>query len=226
MAEGKKNKVGPFQVKDSALIALSTGIRAQNLREFREGLLEAPQSSIYHHFWGRLLQASFDEPEYNNDFASWASHALHEKALAEKLSVVDPTAYRDIEELRQDLVDIVEERLDESDLVPWAKADQQFYFIRSQIVIFDTGITIDEPSQLVKALPEMSGGSIFYHFIDARQRSPQHVDDFRAWLAGYKNGYNELHEQISAVDPYFATLKEIKEILSEIFKNYFSEASQ
>ncbi|MBW1712456.1 MAG: hypothetical protein JRJ59_04855, partial [Deltaproteobacteria bacterium] len=71
----------PFRIRDCALITLATGVSVQTLREFREGLLIVHPGSIYHHFWGRLLEPYFDEPEYNNDFAAWVYHGLHDKSL-------------------------------------------------------------------------------------------------------------------------------------------------
>jgi hypothetical protein len=68
-----------------AIITIATGIRVQNLKEFAVALKEVPLGSIYHHFWGRLLRPLFDEPEYNNDFASWASRGLHDKPLRQTL---------------------------------------------------------------------------------------------------------------------------------------------
>jgi hypothetical protein len=35
----------------------------QNLKAFRDGLVDAPPGSIDHHFRGRFLQPQFDEPE-------------------------------------------------------------------------------------------------------------------------------------------------------------------
>jgi len=218
--EGEKSY--PFNVRDCALVAIATGIRAQNLREFREGLLNAHSGSIYHHFWGRLLHPQFDEPEYNNDFASWAAHGLHEKALAERLSMIDPADFSDIEELRQKLVDVVEARLDESETVPWSRADQQFHFLRAQIVVLDTGKSLEDPRELAKILPQMSPGSIFYHFIDARRRTLDHGDDFCTWLLGIDHGYEKLQEELKAIDPYFSSLEEIRNILTSIFDRHFN----
>ncbi len=213
--------IEPFQVRDCALVVLGTGKKAQNLREFLEGLQEVPTSSIYHHFWGRFLQSQFDEPEYNNDFAAWVYHGLHEKALAEQLSVIDPTEYDDIEELRMELIEVVEERLDQSEYIPWAKTDQLFHFLRSQIVVFDTGRRIEDPKELPSLVPDLSQGSIFYHFIDARRRTPERCDDFSAWLAAFGEEYEDLRKTILAIDPYFSSLKDLRHILTDILSAYF-----
>ncbi|MBU0514711.1 MAG: hypothetical protein KJ621_08055 [Proteobacteria bacterium] len=213
--------VAPFRVRDCALVAIATGVRTQNLREFRDGLIEVPPGSIYHHFWGRLLQPQFDEPEYNNDFAAWAYHALHTKDLAERLAVIDPTDYPNIEDLRQEVVEIVEVRLDESEMVPWAKADQQFYFVRHQLVVLDTGHAIEDPAQFAQVIPRMSNGSIFYHFIDARRRTWDRRDDLSSYLASHGDTYAGLAKELSAVDPYFSSLPRMREVLTELFRNHF-----
>ena len=213
----------PFAVRDCALITLSTGLKAQNLRELHTVLQKAPPESIDHHFWGRLMQPQFDEPEYNNDYASWAYRALHDKQLAERLSMVLPTDYPDIESLRQELLDVVEERLDASEMVPWAKADQQFYFLRSQTVIFDSGLRFADPADIVAFLPSFSTGSIYYHFIDARKRTPQRYDDFSAWLDAFGDRYQVLQNRLCSVDPYFSSLKEIRRIVTELFQHFFEE---
>ena len=93
-----------FVVRDCALIGLATGKRAQNLRELRDCLETITPGSIYYHFWGGRLRSRFDDPEFNNDFAAWARHALHDWVLAERLAVIDPTAAADLEELRRDLI--------------------------------------------------------------------------------------------------------------------------
>ncbi|MCK4306155.1 MAG: hypothetical protein KAY24_18085 [Candidatus Eisenbacteria sp.] len=210
---------------DCALVAMATGRRAQNLRELRDILQTIDPSSVYYHFWGSRLQPRLDDPEYQNDFASWAHHALRDGKTAERLGVIDPTDFQSLEELRQELVDVIEERLDESEHVSWSKVDMQFNFLTSQIVVFDTHKEISDPKQLVTAIPSMSAGSIFYHVIDARRRTVDSVDDVRAWLCGYGSQfgdtYRDLSEQMAGVDPFFSTLTELRDELAALLKAYF-----
>ena len=216
----------PFLIKDCALIAVATGKKAQNLRELRNNLQTIHAGSIYYHFWGGLLRPRFDDPEYNNDFASWAAHSLHDKKLAERLSFIDPTELSSLEDLRQELIEVIEERLDESEFIPWARRDDRFDFIRSQIIIFDTHRKVIKPQELVRVLPTMSVGSIFYHFIDACRRSPDSIDDFQHWLQGFDGSYADLCQQISGIDPYFGTLTELRTELVDLFRDYFGEAKK
>lgn len=216
-------KLQPFAIKDCALSAIATGQRAQNLRELRDNLLIVHPGAIYYHFWGVLLKARFEDPEYNNDFASWVKHALHDGTLAERLAVIDPAQFRDIETLRQELIDEIEERLDETEFLPWARRDQQFHFIRSQIVVFDTKKRVSNPRELAEVLPTLSPGSIFYHFIDARRRSAEGIDDFRAWLQESQGRYADVCHVLASMDPYFVTLIELRDRLSSVFAQHFQK---
>lgn len=219
-----KKTVPPFAIKDCALIAIATGIRAQNLRELRDRLMTIPAGSIYYHFWGGLMAPRLEEPEFNNDFAAWSRHGLHDHVLAERLAVIDPIAFADMEALRHELIDVIEHRLDEIEMVPWAKADHQFYFKRFKIVIFNTKKEISSPTMLPTIMPTLSRGSIFYHFIDARRRAPIGVDDFSAWLMGLGGQYDALREAIGAIDVYFTTLAEIRQRLSTLCTEHLQEA--
>jgi hypothetical protein len=222
-ASNGKKKTAPFAIRDCALITITTGLQAQTLKEFREALKAVPAGSIYHHFWGRLLRPQFDEPEYNNDFASWASRGLHDRQLAERLSMVIPTDFEDLEGLRREILDVIEERLDESERVPWSMADQPFNFLHSQTVIFDTGLRFDQPSDLLPYLPGFSTGSIYFHFIDARSRTPGRCDDFSNWMAGFGDEFSELAHRLCNIDPYFSSLKEIRQMVTGTFQKFFEE---
>jgi hypothetical protein len=219
-------EVKSFEIKDCTLIALATGIRAQNLRELKEQLSYIQPDSIYYHFWGSLLRPRFDDPEYHNDFALWAAHQLHDPILAERLAVIDPSEYSSIRELREELLEIMEARLDEVEFPLYSRRDNQFEFIRSQIVIFNTKMQLKKPSEFRKILPGFSAGSIFYHFIDARRRTDTNVDDLQNWLSNFGDKYNDLCQSISEIDPYFSSLTKLREQLVNVFQSYFEEGKQ
>ena len=218
--------IEPFVVKDCALLTIATGKRARNLKEMTDHLLTIHQGSIYHHFWDGLLRPRFADPEYNNDFAEWVHHALQDHILAERLSIINPAAFADLESLRHGLLEIMEQRLDEIGTLPWADPDMQFHFVRSQIIVFDTREIIEAPEQLVEAVSKMSVGSIFYHFIDARRRSPEMMDDFRSWLKSCGADCENLIPQLAAVDPYFGSLVELRTQLTNLFATYFRRVSE
>jgi len=219
-ANRKQNE--PFAIKDCALIAIATGQRAYNLRDLRDNLLTVHPGAIYYHFWGGLLRPRFDDPEYSNDFAAWVAHSLHDKKLAERLSLIDPTEANNLEDLRQEIIQVVEERMDESEVLFSAKREERFDFIRSQIIIFDTHQLVAKPKDFKRILPGLSVGSIFYHYIDARRRTPEAISDFQYWLEGFGRTYRVLIDRIKAIDPYFRTLTELRAELAALFADYFS----
>lgn len=209
-----------FAVRDCALIAIATGERAETLKELRDTLVRIDRASVFHHVWGGLLGARFGEREYHNDFAGWARHGLHDRKLAERLAMVDPTTSPDLEDLRRDLVEIVEDRLDESEALPWVRATQRFHFIRSQIVVFDTRVRCRTPEEMAERIPGLSPSSLFYHFIDARRRSPEGSDDLRAWLAGFGPRFEGLRRALAELDPYFVSLAELRDEVARVFRRH------
>lgn len=217
----EKNQSYPFYIKNCALAAIATGEKAGSLIELRDKLLVTHTGCIYYHFWGSRMHSEFVYPEYHNDFASWAFHHLHDLTLAERLSVIDPTDYNHLEQLREKLLDVIEERIDETAMVHWTTKEQFFHFIRSKIIVFETPYQIISPQDLPKMLSHMTPSSIYYHFIDARGRTAQGVDDFSLWLSSYNAGYEELVNRIRMIDPYFLTLSEIRRKFSKTIEDYF-----
>lgn len=217
-----KTPTAPFLIRDAALIALATGKRARNLRELAELLSDIDSNSIYYHFWGGLLRPRFHEPEYVNDFAVWTAESLRDKALAERLAVIDPASEITLEDLRDRLLDVIYEHLDSNEFPVWARMDDQFEFIRFQIVVFNTGIAVEQPSDLVDILPRLSQGSVFYHFIEGRRRNENGLDDFRNWLDAFGEAYAPLCGIIGEIAPFFRSLKLLRDDLAEAFNDYFS----
>ena len=215
------SSAAPFSVKDCALVALATGKKARMLQEFRSELERIEAASIYHHFWGGLLQPRFEEREYNNDFASWMRHALHDLTLAERLAAVSPTQFSDLESLRREIIELIDTRLDEAEQLLWAPATRQFEFVCSQIVVFDTEQRLYAPADLATTAKNLSTSSIFYHFVDARRRTRAGRDDFSDWLAAFGPSFAPLLEQLAEIDPYFGNLSELRDELVALFGAYF-----
>ncbi len=209
-----------FEVKDCNLSLIATGEIAESLLELKDLLYRVPAISLYYHFWGGRLRISFVHPEYHNDFARWAHLGLHDEILSERLTIIDPTEYPDYEELRKKVIDVVEERLEEVEYMLWSRKEYKFHFLRSIIIVYDMGITLSVPSDLKGVVPKMPFTSIFYHFIDARRRTPDGSDDFSIWLAGFGESFKDLVQKIKLIDPYFLSLSEIRQKLVELFNEH------
>ncbi len=201
----------PFEIKDSGLITLALGRTAHSLRELRDRVADVPIGSLKHHFLESLLRPSFDDPEFRNDFALWARDALRDDALAERLAVIDPNSLPDDDALRDALVEVLDDRLAEVDHPVTAQSSHAFQFLRSQIVIFATGLVAERPSDLARLAPGLSTGSVFFHFIDARLREPRGEDDFSAWLADWGEAGASARRHLAAIDPMFGSLVDLRE---------------
>lgn len=211
----------PFEFKDCSLIAISTGFYSQNLAELRDRISQIDIASIYHHFWGTRMRPRFDDPDYNNDFASWAWYALGDKILAERLSVIAPSGSEDFEEIRELLIEVIDERIDEIEIPPTASRENRFYFIKSQMVVFETLYTAENLSELVANLKKVSTGSVFYHFIDGRRRMEVILDDFSTWLkVRYGTEMQGLINELASVDPYFRPLSDLRLELIHTMEKY------
>lgn len=96
-----------FHFMRSVSFVLPTGVRAVDLREFRDGLAKISLSSIsYHMFDARLRLEQGD-----NDFAKWIETVIGNHTLAQALRDVDPYTHTE-EGLRRRMISLVEQHLE------------------------------------------------------------------------------------------------------------------
>ena len=201
----------PFTIKDCALISRMAGVdTALNLRELRERLLQSPVECLFHHFCETVIRPTFDDPEFRNDFAVWAARDLRDRVLAERLGIINPYLLSNLEELRQLVVEIIDDHLAELSYIPSVQLGEDFRFMRAVTVVFDTGLTLEKPSDLILALPDMSLSSIYFHYVEARRRTPNRSDDFSVWLDDFGAETRPLIKALRAVDFYYMSLPQLK----------------
>lgn len=207
----EKNNM-PFNIKDCTLISRMAGLdTAMNLRELRDRVRICPRESLFHHFCETVIRPTFDDPEFRNDFAIWAAHNLRDRVLAERLGILNPYTLDDFEHLRLQVLDIIDERLSEQAFIPWAPRGEEFQFMQAVTVVFETGLQLKNPDDLVRTLPAMSLSSIYYHFVEARRRTKDRKDDFSTWLMDFEDGIEPLLKSLKSIDFYFLTLSELKQ---------------
>ena len=225
MKNPEKQARPPFKVRDCAIIARMAGIdSAVNLRELRERVSTCPVECLYHHFCETLVRPTFDDPEFRNDFAVWASRHLRDRVLAERFGIINPYTYENMESLREKVVEIMDERLSEVSYIPWVPKGEDFRFMRAMTIVFDTGVELNTPEDLVERLPDLSLSTIYYHFVEARRRTPARNDDFTAWLEGFEKKPEELIRALARIDFYFLSLSELKKALVGVIRTIGAEA--
>jgi hypothetical protein len=205
-----------FIVRDCTLLTRMSGVQeAANLRELRARVATCGENVLYHHFCETLLRPSFDYPDYHNDFAVWTKLFLDDRVLSERLGILDPYTNGSMEDIRGTMLDIFDERLSELPMNPAVTKGAEFFFLEATTVVFDTGDIIEEPSQLPMKISNMTNGSIFYHFIEARRRTPGRHDDFSEWLSLFGDAGAGYANSLSSVDFSFLTLSEMRKVLVE-----------
>ena len=209
----------PFAVKDCALLTRMSGLPpAINLRELRERIALCSENVLFHHFCETTLRGTFDNPDYRNDFAVWSKLYLGDRVLAERLGILDPYEFVSLGELRAATLEVIDERLGESPMIPWARPGDELYFMEATTVVFDTGIRISHPREFATAIGAMTGGSVYYHFLEARRRPLFGKDDFTTWLLENENGGNNRPyiEALARIDFYFHTLVHLRKELTKV----------
>lgn len=206
-----------LQIKDCEILHIATGVRAQNLEELKDELEIVHPESIYFHFWAKKLSPGFEEPEFNNDFANWAHAKLHNNKLAERLSLINPGTFSNVEDLRSKLLSVIETTTEKDQLNRNSKDNEKFQFTRAELVLINSGISVSSPQELTEIIPTLPMGSMYFHFIES-QNGPESIASF---ISNSGEQYSDLSFQLSKLDPYFFSLKELQSRTAQIFKNYF-----
>ena len=207
----------PFEVKDCALLARMSGLPpAFNLRELRERIAVCGVNVLFHHFCETTLRGTFDNPDYRNDFAVWSKLYLGDRVLAERLGILDPYAFPSLEGLRAATLEVIDERLSELTMIPWARPGDEFFFSEATTVVFSAGIRITQPARLGAFIRKMTNGSVYFHFLEARRRPPLGRDDFTSWLMEAEEANRPYIQALASIDFYFHSLPHLRRELGRV----------
>ncbi|MDA8388783.1 MAG: DUF5752 family protein [Nitrospiraceae bacterium] len=195
----------PFEFNQCISIAKATGKKAKNLKELREIISAVSPASIHHHTYQYFLKGHV--LEYTNDFAQWAGESLEERALSEHLSIVDPYDFKNIEELRKELLNVIDGYMERFAPPRDAVPGNEFFFNEGFTVVFPASVRAENLAEFLMAIRALETGSIYYHFYEARVRHG--VDDFSSWvLEGL--GKERLAGKIKAVDPFMNSTEGVR----------------
>ncbi|MFH0810377.1 MAG: DUF5752 family protein [Pseudomonadota bacterium] len=202
-----------FQFYDCIPTVMPTGKWASNLREFLYLVREVEPSVIFHHVYQARLKQHFDLWEYPNDFAGWAADCLEDMVLAEKLASFNPYNYASVDEVRETVIETVEEHLWDKPTVPWVRPGFEFFFNDSKTVVIPTEVECTDLPGFLKALRQVPNGCIYFHFYEARLRlGNRDRDDFSYWIE-HNLRFPNLVRRIHNMDFYFLSLGEMKKRL-------------
>lgn len=204
--------VRPFEFRQCISILKATGRKAKSLRELRSVISNVNEESVFHHTYQYFLKEH--AREYTNDFAHWAGESLEERALSEHLSNIDPYDFRSIDNLRNEILRVIDGYLTLFPEPREAMSRDEFYFNQTITFVFPTGIRAQNLAEFLMAVKHVDAGSIYYHFYEARTRLGNGVDDFSAWMESVF-GKLDLAEQLRSIDPFMHTIEGIREHVIE-----------
>ena len=197
-----------FEFKQCVTLLKSTGKKARNLREFKEVLAQVSDGAIAHHTYQYFLKGHV--LEYTNDFAHWAGESIEERALAERLSNIDPYDYASVRDLRSDLITVIDDYLQLFPEPRDAMPGDDFHFNETVMLVFPAGVRARNLAEFLMAMKYAEGSTLYYHFYDARVRLGNKADDFSQWL---EEGMEkpEVARKIRTIDPFMHNLETIRE---------------
>jgi uncharacterized protein DUF5752 len=185
------------------------GRRAWDERELLEHLEEVPVESIYFHTHSCFLHERSFPVAYPNDFATWAAIQVRDRVLGEKLGIVDPQDFSDLESLRAEVVSLIDDHLSETRAVPRVMYGEPFYFMQSRVLEIPTGVKVRTLREFRDALTQVHAAVVYQHVVEARGRRGRRRNDFAAWI-DEQLGLPDLAAAVSRLNPFPLGLEAVR----------------
>ena len=185
------------------------GRRARDERELMEELEQLPAGSVYYHTHSIFLRHPRIPGAYPNDFANWVATQVRDQVLAERLAVVDPYYFASIEELREELVSIVENHISALNPVPRVVFGDPLVFVQAHVLEVPTGLEARTLDDFRRCLAEVDASAVYLHTLHARVRGEVAGGDFAHWI-GRELRLDSLAAAIGRINPYLGGLEEIR----------------
>lgn len=191
------------------------GRSARDEQQLLEAIEEIPLDSIYYHTHSFFLRHKYIAGPYPNDFATWAAIQVRDRVLGEKLGILDPYDFDNLESLRGEIVTIIEEHLSQLQIIPRAIYGEPFHFMQSRIIEVPTGLQARTLTEFRETLATIDVSVIYYHTFEAILRLGRKKGDFAVWIEE-QLGLPDLAQKISKLDPYMTSLENIRNRIIKI----------
>lgn len=199
----------PFIFYGCVELRQSVDRRALDERELMDRLEEVPPGSVFYHTHGYFLRHRAFTTAYGNDFATWVATHVGDQVLAERLAVVNPFEFKDLEELREELVTIIDDHLVRLSTVPRVEFGEVFYFQQSHIVAVPLGPMARTLLEFRDALAAADASALYFHIVEARARLGRRSGDFAEWIRTSLE-LAPLADRIERIDAYMTSLERVR----------------
>src|SRR6266704_1644405 len=191
----------PFLFVGCVELRQTLDMHALDERELMHRVAEVPVDSVFFHTFGYFLRHRPFTTAYGNDFARWAALEIGDRALAERLAVVDPFAFPTVEALREHLVTILQDHLRARGGDLRVEFDRACHFQRSHLVEVELGLAATTLAEFRAGLAAADATAIYLHAVEARARGGRRAGDFAEWLRGALE-LPALAERFERIDQY------------------------
>jgi Family of unknown function (DUF5752) len=202
----------PFYFYTSSNLVELTGEKADTLGELVALLKRCTGSAIFYHVFQSYRERHFSIGMYHSDFAQWISTSLDEEPLAERLGALDVRDFTSLRELREAILQIMENHLREHPQCRDHQGKTPFFFCQSVSIAMPTKHVAWDLEEFCRIIENIGIRSIHYHLIEARLRLGIHTNDFSYWFRT-SIGKEQLAQRIEAIDIYLHPLEEIRKII-------------
>jgi hypothetical protein len=211
-----------FQFSSSASLDQLTGRKAFNLDELLNMVKTCSDSSIFFHTFSAFLKMREAQIPFNSDFAIWVAQQLNEAGLAERLRAIDLTEQITIQNLRLNLMRIIEAYREEKPRSFSKTADEPFYLYDVMRIVYLTDKFAYDLKSLRDILTGISIYSIYYHFIESRIYARRRSDDLSLWIQDELK-LPEVAKRVRRIDITVYTIEGLRSKLIEVLNACLSE---
>lgn len=173
----------PFRFYSCVELRKVLGKRAMDEQRLLELIEEVPADSIYYHTHSYYLRHSYTQGLFPNDFATWAALLVQDRVLAERLGLLDPFQFEDIEQLREALLTVLGDHLSRLRTVPHCSTGVPFEFLSSHMIEADLGLETATLQEFRDGLARVDIGAVYNHVCEARLRKGHPRGDFADWVS-------------------------------------------
>ncbi len=201
--------IRPFEFIGCVELRAMLGRIAWDERELLIGIEEVPIESIHYHSHSHFLRSRYLGAPYPNDFATWAAIQVRDRVLGERLAVVDPFDYLDLEQLRAELVTIIDDHLASLQMIPRVVYGEPFDFMRSTLIEVPTGVTARSLLEFRDALTQVDLSVVYYHFFEPIRSKNRRTTDPAIWLEEELR-VPVLAARVRQLNPYVSSLEGLR----------------
>ena len=122
-----------------------------------------------------------------------------------------------IDDVRTEILDIIDDHLSEIETMPSVVYGDPFYFMESQIIEVPLNVKVKDLAGFMKALENIHASAVYNHIFEARFRVKKGKSDFAIWFDEVL-GLHQLAGKIENLDCYMYSLEGLRERIISLCK--------